>query len=147
MITASGTTIARGTRISNHLYRLNDFTIPRFTATVPTHPTNIHHTFATVEPAKSWKVWHCRFGHLGISSIQTLVNKSLVTGLNVNLQTPKYDCNACTQAKQHVTPASTKTHTKPGKLTHTNLWGKYPIQSINGNLYFHSFLDDSTKQP
>jgi len=43
MITASGTTIARGTQISNHLYKLNEFTIPKFTATVPTHPTNIHH--------------------------------------------------------------------------------------------------------
>lgn len=28
-----------------------------------------------------------------------------------------------------------------------DLWGKYPIQSINGNQYFHTFLDDSTRRP
>lgn len=27
------------------------------------------------------------------------------------------------------------------------LWGKYPVQSIHGNQYFHSFLDDNTRRP
>ena len=54
------------------------------------------------------------------------------------------------QAKQHVNPfpkASVEVRTKPGELTHTDLWSKYPTPSIHGNQYFHSFLDDSTRRP
>jgi hypothetical protein len=54
------------------------------------------------------------------------------------------------QAKQHVTPfpkVSVSVATKPGETTHMDLWGKYPVTSINGNQYFHSFLDDSTRWP
>jgi hypothetical protein len=87
---------------------------------------------------------------LGKSSIKTLLDHQLVTGLDIDLESPQYDCIACTQAKQHVTPFATATaqiRTKVGELTHMDLWGKYPVQSINGNQYFHSFLDDSSRRP
>jgi hypothetical protein len=34
-----------------------------------------------------------------------------------------------------------------GELTHTDLWGKYPVWSIHGNQYMHTFLDDATWWP
>jgi hypothetical protein len=77
-----------------------------------------------------------------MSSLQMLFEKKLVTGLELDPRSPKYDCQACIQAKQHITPfpkATMEILTKPGELTHTDLWGKYPIQSIHGNQYFHSF--------
>ena len=63
------------------------------------------------------------------------------------IKSPKYDCIACIQAKQHAEPFPTKLKeiiTKPGELTHTDLWGKCSVQSIYGNLYFQTFLDKST---
>ena len=36
--------------------------------------------------------------------------------------------------------------TEPGELTHTDLWGKYPTRSINGNHYYISLLDDKTRR-
>ena len=33
--------------------------------------------------------------------------------------------------------------TKPGDLTHIDLWGKYDVASINGNHYFILLADDS----
>src|SRR5258708_30183801 len=74
----------------------------------------------------------------------------MVNGLNIDLSSPMYDCKASVQAKQHVTPfpkASIKIRTTPGEITHMDLWSKYPVQSIHGNQYFHSFLNDSTRQP
>ena len=147
MNTGDGQTVIKGKRISNNLYRLNNFTIQKLSANNQEQDVQI---FNVTEPPASWETWHCRFGHLGKSSIQALADNNLVTGLNIDLQSPKYDCEACTQAKQHVAPfpkEAMMTITKPGELTHTDLWGKYPVQSIHGNQYFHTFLDDSTKRP
>ena len=144
-----GKTIARGTQINNHLYKLIDFTIIK-PGSINSDPASVPITFATTEPSQSWEIWHRRFGHLGLSSLTTLLNKQLVTGLDVDVQSIKYDCEACIQAKQHLMPFSMetiKTLTRAGELTHTDLWGKYPIQSIHGNQYFQTFLDDSTCRP
>ena len=66
-------------------------------------------------------------------------------GFNVDLQLLKPDCIACTEAKQHVKPLPkmSKRNTKPGELTHIDLWGKYVIKSINGNQYYLLFMDDA----
>ena len=69
-------------------------------------------------------MWHCRFGHLGLTGIQTLLDKGLVTGLLVDKQSPKYDCEACAKAKQYRTPYPTETQNKPikpGELIHMDL--------------------------
>jgi transposase InsO family protein len=71
----------------------------------------------------------------------------MVEGFNVNTETPKPDCIACTEAKQHVEKFLNATHqnTKLGELTHIDLWGKYTIKSINNNQYYLLFVDDTTR--
>lgn len=150
MNASNGETVVTGTRIKNNLYKLDNFIIQQpVTIPIPiAKPKAISYAFNTSEQLLTWETWHKRYGHLGLSSIQTLLEKNLVTGLKLDPQSPKYECAACTQAKQHVTPflkASIEVCTKPGEITHTDLWGKYSVQSIHGNQYFHSFLDDSTK--
>ena len=147
----NGDIVATGTRLNNNLYRLNNF-VPQPTAVTPksTYKSISHSTFNATEPTPTREIWHRRFGHLGNSSIQLLHDKGMVNGLNIDLSSPIFDCEACVQAKQHVTPfpkASVEIRTKPGEITHMDLWGKYPVQSIHGNQYFHSFLDDSTRLP
>ena len=144
MNTINSDTVATGTRINNHLYRLDNFIIQGLGMAILKQTT---HTFNALEPKTSWETWHRRFGHLGISSLQTLLDKKLVTSLDIDLRSPKYDCKACTEAKQHAAPypkAATMTVTNLGELTYTDLWGKYPVQSIHGNQYFHTFLDDKS---
>ena len=41
-------------------------------------------------------------------------------------------------------PASVK-FTEPGELTHVNLWGKYDIESIQGNSYYLLLIDDTLR--
>jgi hypothetical protein len=63
----------------------------------------------------------------------------------VDTRTPKPDCVPCTEAKQTEEPfnkTSSNRATKPGELTHIDLWGKYCVESINGNQYYITFVDD-----
>jgi hypothetical protein len=144
---SNGKTVAVSTKISNHLYKLKDFSITHLPEMNTGHPgpkTALSYVFAT-NATGTWDMWHQRYGHLGLSSLQTLLDQCLITGLDLDPASSKQDCEACTLAKQHAAPfkvGKIKTATKPGELTHT---GKYLVQSIHGNQYFHSFLDDSMR--
>ena len=141
--------IAISKKINNHLYKMKSFTVQR-TGSMSPITTEEPHSFSVREPAKSWEVWHKRYGHIGMDNLQELLTKKLVDGLTVNIKTPKYDCIPCTEAKQHVESFPTtkdKRRTEPGELTHTDVWGPYSVQSIHGNLYFITFLDDSMRCP
>ena len=147
MCASNGDTVAVGTKLSNNLYRLQDFKVSK-----PETTNSINRTYAFQNNTNlaTWEIWHRHFGHLGLTSLQALINQNMVTGLNIDQASPKYDCEACTKSKQFVNPFPTgnlKVSTQPGQLTHTDLWGKYPVQSIHGHQYFHSFLDDSTQRP
>jgi hypothetical protein len=85
--------------------------------------------------------------HIGYSGLQKLLDNNMVDGLKVNTNTPKPDCVACTEAKQHVEPFPkiTNRNTQTGDLTHIDLWGKYAIRSINGNQYYIVLVDDAQR--
>ena len=71
----------------------------------------------------------------------------LVDRFKVDTSLPKPDCIACTKVKLFEAPygpASDK-QMKIGQLTHTDLWGKYPVKSINGNQYYLLLVDDTTQ--
>ena len=61
-------------------------------------------TFVANEPAQSWETWHRRFGHISYNGLQKLYDLKLVNGFNIDTRTPKPDCIACTEAKQHMEP-------------------------------------------
>jgi GAG-pre-integrase domain len=71
----------------------------------------------------SWETWHRRFGHIGYTGLQKLLDGNLVEGFEVDTNTLKPDCITCTEAKQHIEPfpKSVNQHTKPGELTHIDL--------------------------
>jgi hypothetical protein len=99
------------------------------------------------EPGQSWETWHKRFGHISYSGLQKLLDLDLVEGFSVDTRTPKPNCVTCTEAKQTEEPfkKSVNRKTEPGELTHIDLWGKYDVQSINGNQYYLLFVDDSAR--
>ena len=65
----------------------------------------------------------------------------------MNTRTPKPDCVACTEAKLTEEPYNKKVErqTKPGELTHMDLWGKYDVMSINGHQYYALFVNDASR--
>ena len=76
-----------------------------------------------------------------------MLDKNIVNGFNVNTQTTKPDCIACTEAKQFVEPFDqhVEKETEPGDLTHNDLWEKYDVASIHGNHYYLLMVDDSSR--
>ena len=113
----------------------------------PTMASESSQTFASTESAQSWETWHKRYGHIGYSGLQKLLDNNMVEGLEININTPKPDCVACTEAKQNVEPFPkiNNRKTQTGDLTHIDLWGKYSIKSINGNYYYVVMVDDAQR--
>ena len=93
-------------------------------------------------------MWHLQYGHIGYSGLQKIVDKKLVNGLEVDETSPKPDCEACTEAKMHVSTFPKKAEnqaTKNSQRTHVDLWGKMPIISIEGYSYFINFTNDKVQ--
>ena len=136
--TKEGTAIAEGQRLSNKLYLITF----KLTSAPPENPIALH----AQSYAPSWAIWHWHFGHVGYSGLLKLLEKCLVDGLNINLTSDRPDCIACTEAKMSKSPygPSSKQFTRPGELTHVDLWGKYHIASINGSCYYLLMVDDAT---
>ena len=73
---------------------------------------------------------------MSYSGLKKLLNDQLVNGMYVNKNTPQPDCVACTEAKMSIKPFAkvVQRNTKPGQLTHIDIWGKYDVTSINGDM-------------
>src|SRR6202453_665188 len=141
LITKDGKRVAKGNRLNNFLYGMN------VRVKSPTLTSESPQTFAGMESAQSWETWHKHYGHIGYSGLQKLLDNNMVEGLEVDMNTPKPDCVACTEAKQNVELflKVTNRNTQTGDLTHIDLWGKYPIKSINGNQYNIVLVDDAQR--
>jgi hypothetical protein len=100
LITKEGKVTAKGSKIDNHLYKMNNFTFQKPRSMSPVTKTTEAQSFNAREPEKGWEVWHQHYGHISISSLQQLLDKKLVEGFNVDTRSQKYDYKACTQAKQ-----------------------------------------------
>jgi hypothetical protein len=146
LVTKDGRRVAQGKKVNNNLYRMS-VSVRKPTSTPSKNNTVTPKTFAGNEPSLSWETWHRRFGHISYSGLQKLLDNNMVDGFNVDIRSPKPDCVACTEAKQHVEPfpKSTNRKTEPGEITHIDLWGKYAIRSINGNQYYIVFVDDAKR--
>jgi Integrase core domain len=53
-------------------------------------------------------------------------------------------CTEVKHAEQPFPKHSTHTTKNPGELTHLDVWGKFPIQSIDKNYYFLALIDNTT---
>ena len=122
----AGQIISSGLKISNHLYRM------KFKTYLPRKNTVQKEVVLNTEEIFNWETWHRRFGHVSYTGLQKLFDKNMVEGFNVDIKSPKPDCEACIQAKHTISPFNGKSdrNTKPGDLTHIDLWGKYQTHSI-----------------
>ena len=96
----------------------------------------------------SWNDWHRRFGHISISSLETIARKKLVDGFDVDTTTQSTSCDSCIQAKQTVNsfPKEAEGRSKiPGERIFSDVWGKIRTPSLGGAQYFISFIDDATR--
>jgi len=138
LLTKNKEGVAQGTKVANNLYKMQLEYVPK--------EQKAQYALTSTETPKSWETWHRRFGHISYKGLQQLLDENLVEGLVVDTQLPKPDCAACTEAKQSEKPfsVSTRRTTRPGELTHIDVWGKYDVASINRHQYFVLMVDDTT---
>ena len=96
------------------------------------------------------ELWHQRFGHIGYDALRSLNAKNLAIGINVNDfdEASIRSCKACAEGKQHRAPfnKTTERHTEEILgLVHSDVCGPIPTESVGGNRYFVTFIDDKSR--
>ena len=97
--------------------------------------------------AQQDSLWHERYGHLNMKSLQKLVRDDLVKGFNFNHTKDLNFCETCIKGKhkKSVFPTSGGTRAaEPLDLVHSDVCGKMNARSLGGAEYFLTFIDDRT---
>lgn len=97
------------------------------------------------EDKASPNLWHRRLGHMSEKGIKVLAGKSLIpvdTTISLN------PCDHCVAGKQHRASFSRRSTRKEGKLdlVHSDVCGPLEEESLGGNRYFVTFIDDATRK-
>jgi hypothetical protein len=90
-------------------------------------------------------LWHRRFAHVGMNTLNKLLNKELVRGLkDVKFEKDK-PCSACQAGKQVANTHPTKAYMSTSRvleLLHMDLFGPTTYKSLGRNLYCLVIVDD-----
>ena len=130
-VTKEGRVVATGSRTGS-LYYVDLASTPKALVT-------------TGEPKED--LWHQRYGHLGETSLNTLVQESIVDGLDYNASKKLTFCDDCADSKNHRQKFSGegRRRTEVLELVHSDVCGKMSVTSNGGGYYFLTFIDDSTQ--
>ena len=94
------------------------------------------------------KLWHSRFGHLGMDNMKKLVKNELVNGLKYNISNSEGFCEPCVDGKHH-RQKFPKTGGQRAQdildLVHTDVCGKLETKYLSGGEYFLTFIDDNSR--
>lgn len=133
-IKMNGTVIAVGHRYGN-LYFLK---------------LKLHHSSTSVNLASTdvdvSTLWHRRLGHLSMPNVCHLINHGLAVGVKDKMTVSILFCEPCVKGKLSRLPfSSTKPPTvRPLQRVRSDVSGKMPIESVEGNHYYVTFIDNFT---
>ena len=87
---------------------------------------------------------------ISVATLKLMNSQGLVTGFDVvKSSTHNSDCAACIGAKMTRQPFPEINESQadlPGEKTHSDIWGPYRTQSLQGSINFISFIDDYSRQ-
>ena len=87
---------------------------------------------------------HQRMGHVNHEDLQRMVEKGMVTGINLDLSSKPEFCETCIKAKATRKPFPKESETEYkayGDKVVADVWGPSPVRSIGGSRYFLLFQD------
>ena len=92
---------------------------------------------------ESSNLWHDRLGHVNYDTLHRLINLNHIPTFQIDV---KHKCETCVEAKlTRSSFQSVERHTEPLDLIHSDLSDLKFVQTRDGNKYFITFVDDSTK--
>ena len=104
----------------------------------------IDHKYLATATSKNEWIWHYRLGHLNFKDIRDLKRRNMVLGLpTINI--PNEVCEECVQVKQHKNNFNKDVGNKSKeilKIIYSDVCGHIQVDSIGGNKYFVTFIDD-----
>lgn len=106
-----------------------------------------HRCLATSVDKDEW-LWHYRFGHLNFKDLSYLQKSKMVTGLP-HIHLPRELCEECLQSKLPRSSFSKHVPTRAKaklELLFSDVCGPIQEESIGGNRYFVTFIDDFTRK-
>ena len=94
------------------------------------------------------KLWHRRYGHLGMQNLERLVVEDMVVGLRSDMTQDTGVCEPCAEGKHRRSKFPTAGG-KRGKeildLVHSDVCGKMSTGLLSGYEYFLTIIDDKTR--
>lgn len=90
--------------------------------------------------------WHQRLGHVNEATMREMVQNDQVLGVKLDKTSVEF-CNGCIKGKQTRNPfpsSEIKTEEKL-ELVHSDVCGKFNINSFGDACYFVTFIDDCTR--
>ncbi len=89
--------------------------------------------------------WHEQLGHLNYQQLHKMVDQNFVTGIKLSALTDRSLCEGCIVGKMQRKPFKMVDHKQSSRkleLVHSDVCGPIQIDSIGGNKYFVTFIDD-----
>jgi hypothetical protein len=120
------------------LYRVGDFPVSAHT-----------HVASAAIKQISVSELHRRMGHVNHDDLRHMVEKGMVTGVNLDMSSKPEFCEACIKAKatRKPFPKESKTeHKSYGDKVVSDVWGPASVQSIGGKRYYTLFQDLHTHE-
>ena len=106
---------------------------------------------SAAEKMLSLERFHRCMGHISLQTAKSLVKNKLITGVRLEYTPSDYKlfCESCVYAKatrKHVPDIREGERAMEfGGEVHSDLWGKSPVESKGGKLYYVTFIDDKTR--
>ena len=107
-------------------------------------------TLATKSRARdsNLDMWHYRLGHANEQTIKNMAYKQLALGITLPKQAQLSFCEGCVAGKMTRKPFRSVGEIRSKrklKLVHSDVCGPMPTESIGGNKYFVTFIDDFSR--
>ena len=118
------------------LYQLDCQPIVQEQVSVATHADN------------GTNLWHQRLGHINEQLLQEMVSKELVEGVTVSKSAKFSFCEGCVEGKMHrkpFKPVGEILSKRKLQCVHSDVCGPMPKESIGGQKYFVTFIDDYSR--
>ncbi|CAB3988910.1 Retrovirus-related Pol poly from transposon TNT 1-94 [Paramuricea clavata] len=93
-------------------------------------------------------LWHQRYEHLSVKNLRLLRDQKLVTGLDFQSTKESDFCEGCAQGKQKRAPFPKEQATRASEILgiiHSDVCGPMQENSLGGNKYFVTFIDDKSR--
>ena len=97
----------------------------------------------TVEDESSLDLWHRRLAHMSEKGLHILAKKSLIPFAKGTILSP---CDNCLFGKHHRVSFYTSGKKKDNllELVYSDVCGPIKVESLGGNKYFLTFIDDAS---